>query len=151
TDLPVPIQPLAATTPLRRRWLPWAVAASLVLAVAGGAALAFLQPVPKAPTYVQPPPAKSPEQKLQEEAERYNGASTLEQKNAGLQKYQELALFYLEQKRLDDAEELFANKLEKSASVPAYRQLGQLGRALVLAFRDEPAKSNQKFLEWLRK
>jgi serine/threonine-protein kinase len=65
--------------------------------------------------------------------------------NLGLGHCIELALFYLEQRRLAEADEFFT-KLEKlEPPVRFYRHLAGLGHAAVLAFRDQPILSNQQF------
>jgi hypothetical protein len=59
----------------------------------------------------------------------------------------ELSLFYLDRWRLDDAEKLFT-KLEAAGSkTRAFGSLGRLGRAIVLALREEPIESNRIFME----
>jgi serine/threonine-protein kinase len=61
----------------------------------------------------------------------------------------ELALFYLERHRLDEAERFFARLESPDQKVPRYRNLGRLGRAMVLAFRDRPVESNDLFKQLL--
>jgi hypothetical protein len=60
----------------------------------------------------------------------------------------DLAVFYLEQNRLDDAEKFFA-RLEGIKDKP-YPTLGKLGRGIVLALRSQPAESNKLFQEVFR-
>jgi hypothetical protein len=57
----------------------------------------------------------------------------------------ELALFYLDQRRLDEAEEFFTRLDKLEPPVRAYRYLGALGRASVLAYRDQARESNELF------
>ena len=52
--------------------------------------------------------------------------------------------FYLKEKRYDSAQELTAEL--RSGEVPVFRSLGRIGQAVVLAFQDQTAKSNQAFL-----
>jgi hypothetical protein len=53
----------------------------------------------------------------------------------------ELALLYLDDHKLDDAEEWF-REVEKDGNHPAYHLLGKLGRAIVPAFKDRYKESN---------
>jgi serine/threonine-protein kinase len=66
--------------------------------------------------------------------------------NAGLKACVDLGLFYLKLRRLDDAEEHFRDISKPERNVHAYRFLGRLGHAMVLAFKDESAASNAEFL-----
>jgi hypothetical protein len=59
----------------------------------------------------------------------------------------DLALFYLREKRYDDANKFFKD-LEQS-SKKSFQALGDIGRATVLAFKDQPTESNKIFLSWL--
>lgn len=59
----------------------------------------------------------------------------------------DLTLFYLKENRYDDANKFF-KELEQSSKM-YYRALADIGRASVLAFRDQPAESNKLFLTWL--
>jgi serine/threonine-protein kinase len=56
-----------------------------------------------------------------------------------------LGLYYLKERRLDDAERFFKEIAPPGQKITAYRWLGSLGQAAVLAFRDEPAESNKGF------
>jgi serine/threonine-protein kinase len=56
----------------------------------------------------------------------------------------DLAAFYLEQDRLDDAEKLFTRLADFQAP---YRTLGRIGRGIVLALRSESVESNKVFVE----
>jgi hypothetical protein len=64
----------------------------------------------------------------------------------------ELTQLYLDQRRLEDADQLFTNLLASKA--PQYRVLGRLGHGMVLAYQNHPAESNKAIsdsLEDLRK
>jgi tRNA A-37 threonylcarbamoyl transferase component Bud32 len=66
--------------------------------------------------------------------------------NAGLKHSLDLGLLYLRERRLDDAEQFFKEIDPPGKKIPPpYHLLGQIGQAVVLAFRDEPAKSNKLF------
>ncbi len=56
----------------------------------------------------------------------------------------DLGLFYLKEKRWDDAEKFFLD-LEKSDRGGWCLYLGRLGKAMTLAFRDQPEPSNKIF------
>ena len=71
-------------------------------------------------------------------------ATGLKQPGMGVQLSLSLALPYLEQDRLDEAEALFA-RLAKINKVPEYHTLGLLGEGIVLALRDRPRESMQRF------
>jgi serine/threonine-protein kinase len=154
-------QPAAAApppSPPRRRWV---VIGSIPLALAAGGLIAWLgQPAVETPT----PPAgagkaaeepvhlepllssqKEREQLLLAELKRYaNPGNDRERIAWGLKYATELGLLYLDAWRLDEAEQLFKD-LDQAGRLGAYRILGQLGQAVVLAFRDRPAESNQLF------
>ncbi|HXG11991.1 MAG TPA: serine/threonine-protein kinase [Gemmataceae bacterium] len=148
--------------PSRRRGLPWAAALSVVLALAGGAAVAWFRHASRN----LPPPSEPPasnaelekieamfspqkrEQVLQAGVELYiNPGNDPQMIRLGARHCAELGVFYLEHRRLDAAERFFA-KLEGHAARP-YRLLGRLGQAMVLAFQDQPDESNRRFLELL--
>ncbi len=58
----------------------------------------------------------------------------------------DLGLLYFKERRIDDAEQLFKELDPPGKKIPgAYHLLGQIGQAAVLAFRDEPKKSNDLF------
>jgi hypothetical protein len=54
-----------------------------------------------------------------------------------------LALLYLDEWRLDDAERFFRE--QTGSAIPAYQAFGRLGDAMVLSFRDQAAASNERF------
>jgi predicted Ser/Thr protein kinase len=153
---PAPLQP----TGTRRRTRAWAIAGTVVLALLGGGGLAWLRDRPKA---VLPPPASNdhPEPVLTElqKQERFlrdavtqyaNPAGDRSRLELGLRHCLELGQFYLKHHRLEDAEEFFTGLMKNPAKVEAYRTLGRLGHAIVLAKQDRPVESNRAFLEVLR-
>jgi eukaryotic-like serine/threonine-protein kinase len=62
----------------------------------------------------------------------------------------ELGLFYLHERRLDDAERLFQKLISNPAGVRIYVTLGRLGHAIVLAFQDKADESNEVFLSAIK-
>ena len=67
---------------------------------------------------------------------------------AGLQHAIDLGLFYLKEKRYEVAEKFF-KELETTdrIKIRGCRTFGSLGKAMVLAFQDQPAASNALFME----
>ncbi len=81
-----------------------------------------------------------------------------QQVNMGLQYAMDLATLYLEQWRLDEAEQFFQELIDNPYRVKEYTTLGRLGHAVVLAFpRDNPVvgercrESVHEFLELVTK
>jgi serine/threonine-protein kinase len=142
----------------RRRWLPFLVAASLVLAAVSGAALAWWQRHKEFPTSAASVTDASVEalfsqqkreQFLKDAVEQYADPGTDAARiRLGLGHCIELAVFYLDQWRLADADELFT-RLQRSP-VETYASLGRLGHAIVLGLQNKPAESNEAFREAAR-
>jgi serine/threonine protein kinase len=155
-----PTAPLPKSLP-RPRLLPWMAVAALtvVLALAGGAGLAWIRnrPPPAPPSEPAPPPrgASEPlfsqqerEQFLKQAVQQYaNPGDDRSRRDLGLRHSLELGLLYLEQRQFDEADRFFTSLRENPAQVPVYRTLGRVGRALVLAFQDRAVESNQLFLQ----
>ncbi len=149
-----------------RRWLPWAIAASVLLAAGGGAAFGWLRlhAATRGPSgskevdvpEPRPPQAETEREKfLQTAVQQYlkPGGATPQEKTQqirlGLDHAVELGLFYLDRWRLAEADDLF-NRLAAAGekeNVPPYQKLGRLGHAIVLGLQDRPAESNKLFLE----
>jgi serine/threonine-protein kinase len=158
--------PAAPTSPggggaQRGRWLPAAVPLSLVLAVAVGAGAALLlrqarSAAPAAAASGPEQPAEETfkslqrrEQFLKEAVEqRANPGEDKAQLRLGLGDRIELGLFYLDQWRLEEADQFFS-RLAGNPKPPAYHALGVLGHAVVLGLRNQPDRSNMVFLELL--
>jgi serine/threonine protein kinase len=149
-----------------RRSLLWsiAMAASVFLALAGGLAFGWVHHLQQKQTkdqqQVQVVPQSGDEAKekkvninerekelLQRVQEHLKPESQLDV-NSGLKACADLGLFYLKQRRLKEADDLFQDIRTPDRKVPAYRFLGRLGHAMVLAFKDESAASNKEFLEF---
>jgi tRNA A-37 threonylcarbamoyl transferase component Bud32 len=164
---PVPASPPSAPTPTMiqprpRGWLlPGLFAGSLFVAlgIGMGAALLLRQAQTRPPanlgsaapdsTALEAPfSLKKEEQRLKGEVGQYaNPGKDGEKVRMGLGHNIELGLFYLEQWRLDDAEQLFSHL--SASDLPQYRLLGRIGRAIVLALKNNPKESNKEFLELL--
>jgi hypothetical protein len=56
-------------------------------------------------------------------------------------------LLYLEEDRLDEAEQLF-KRLDEIDRPDAYKWLGRLGQGIVFALRNQPDKSNRTFQDF---
>jgi len=154
--------PAAATTltlrPVRRgRWLACLVAASLFLATATGASLAWLRlrkqemAEPTAATAADAGNVEAlfskqrHEQFLKEAVEQYaDPGNDVTRIRNGLSHALELGLLYLDQWRLDDADALFGRLAQ--SSVEQYVALGRVGRAIVLGLQNKPKESNQAFV-----
>jgi hypothetical protein len=59
----------------------------------------------------------------------------------------ELAVYYLNQWRLEDADRLFERLINNPANVKVYMVVGRFGHAIVLAFQDKAEESNRVFLQ----
>jgi hypothetical protein len=151
---PAPAQPADAVTTQtlpslrRRRGLAWAAALSIVLALGGGFLYGWWrntaeQPLARqqveAPADVEEPTEKRLLNRVKDHAE----PKTAMERSSGLADRINLGLFYLRKQRLNEAEQFFA-ELEK-ADVKSYSALGMLGRAMVLAFRDQAQESVTQF------
>jgi hypothetical protein len=66
----------------------------------------------------------------------------------GVGHFLELGLFYLENERLQEAEQLF-HRMENVKEVREYRGLGRLGRAIVLGLQNRWEESNAIFRDLL--
>jgi serine/threonine-protein kinase len=149
----------------KRRWLPWAVAGSIAFALLGGAVLGFFHNRP-----VASPESRnlgelglgakvqaSPNSRSQAEAALEQKEKTLrqlakefenpgnDQRAQGMTHQIELALFLLDQRRFDDADQFF--KGLSSSRIQAYNLIGKLGHAVVLGFQDKAEESNKSLAD----
>jgi serine/threonine-protein kinase len=146
--------------PAKRNWLPWAVGASIILALGVGGALGWMRNRPadsaavsetvvtskKLPEEIDP--KKEKENLLVKMAQEYpDPGNDRDKVHLGLVHRVELALFYLDERRFNDADRFFNELMSNSRPVPAYKLLGRLGHGIVLAFQDKPAESNKLFSE----
>jgi serine/threonine-protein kinase len=146
-------------TPPQSSWL-WRIGmvGSVLLALTGGLVFGWVQHQRQqpakdsqpAPVVAQPEDkkatAKDREKELQQRVQEHLEPENPLDQNAGLKACVDLGLFYLKLRRLDDAEKHFRD-ISKPERKVAYQYLGRLGQAMVLAFRNESAASNQKFIE----
>jgi serine/threonine-protein kinase len=96
-----------------------------------------------------PTPQKR-EQSLRRVVEQYLHPGDDRSKIAvGLGHCVELALFYLEQRRLDEADDFFTRLEKLEPPVRSYRLLAGLGHATVLAYRHQPGPSDELFQQLL--
>ncbi len=145
----------------RRRWLPWTVAATLVLALLAGALLGFFhnrQPEnsdlrssghfgsltkqeTSLPTKAKAETALEQKEKtLRQLAKEFENPGS-DQRAQGMTHQIELALFLLDQRRFDEADQFF--KGLSSSKAQAYSLIGKLGHAVVLGFQDKAEESNK--------
>jgi serine/threonine-protein kinase len=146
-----------AAVPARPRKLRvWLAVGSVLLALAGGTVAGWLTSPPPAPSEtVEDEPARAESFFFtRKEREKYLAAALKRYANPGedqdrirwgLKYGIELGLLYLEGRRLDEAERLF-QQFDQPGKGKAYHKLGQLGRALVLAFRNRAEESVKLFL-----
>ncbi|MBV9123796.1 MAG: serine/threonine protein kinase [Planctomycetes bacterium] len=146
----------------RRRWIWWAVPASLALALVGGGAFGWRFNSPRAPaskTEAAPPDSAEVEALISEkQREKFlvqevnqteNPGKERDKIQPGLDARLELGLLYLDQWRLEDADHFFMSLDNETYRVPPYRLLGRLGHAVVLSFQDRPEESTNLFEEVL--
>ncbi len=143
-------------TRTRPRWLPWAVAASIVLALLGGATLGWIHAPPAGTLTASSPPKippgsvtgsdpdgslalKDKEKRLRQAAKDY--ANPESDRVIGMSNQVQLAIFLLDQRRFEDADNFFKELTDHSQKVPMYGLLGRIGHAVVLAFQDKAAES----------
>jgi eukaryotic-like serine/threonine-protein kinase len=149
---------LRSAPPQRPAW--WRsgfVAAGVALALAGGLVLGWW----RAPRALDEPPeapvedaaaikalfsASEREKKLQERVQEHFKPGSKLDLITGLKPAVDLGFLYLKERRLDDAERFFNEIGQPGRKLPAYHLLSKIGHAAVLAFKDEPAKSNALFL-----
>ncbi len=144
----------ANETERKSPWLPWLFAATLLMALGIGAGLGLMRmqaatkasSVSAAETIDFPAPVSEAERErfMRREADRYLAAGDVK---LGLPHCVELALFYLDHWRLDDADKLFTKLEAAGARTQAFGLFGKLGRAIDLALREEPVESNRLFME----
>jgi len=139
-----------------RRWLPWAVTASILMALLAGAAIGIIRGrptnaanaslLPKEPSVTASDldrddslVLKEKEKRLRQAAKDY--ANPGNDRAIGISHQVELAVFLLDQRRYEDADLFFKELSDTSQKVPMYVLLGRIGHAVVLAFQDKAAES----------
>jgi serine/threonine-protein kinase len=135
------------------RWLLLSVATvSIAFAALAGVALARVgqpssRPLPRGVAGENAdvdPPSRDDEPALRRTAEIYISAGAGKDVSVGMSLCSRLAILYLEQHRLDEADKLFA-RLENADKVPSYHAFGGLGRSIVLGLQSKPVESNKGF------
>jgi eukaryotic-like serine/threonine-protein kinase len=109
---------------------------------------------PTASTPEVPPPLKSKSRYTVEEKRLLDAIQAMESTHdeGNVVKYRlELGLCYLKEWKLDEAEKTFKEMedLNKDRPGKGYLAIGQIGKAIVLAFRDQPERSNPLFTKML--
>ncbi len=150
--------------PPRSPWVfRFAIAVSVVLALGAGGGIAWYRNYdPSAVREVIPPNPngpledplvakktgneKSDEKEMRRLVEDYLNPETRLDVLTGINHASKLGLYFVREHRLEDADTLFAKLRNTDRKQPAYQFLGRLGQAMVLAFKNEPAASNQAFL-----
>ncbi len=137
----------------RVRWMRWTFAASILLALISGVAIAWVRHRLIFPLYAPVVPAsedgktilpeKSEEEALRTVVEPYLKSRPTDPMDSrvGLGLCMKLGVFYLEHDRLDDALRLFT-RLEAKPLGGGYRVLGHVGRAIVFALQSRARESN---------
>jgi serine/threonine-protein kinase len=87
------------------------------------------------------------EQFLLAAVQEYERPSEQSQVGLGVGHCLELAVLYLSQWRLDEADRFFERLINNPANVKVYMVVGRFGHAIVLAFQDKADQSNQVFLQ----
>jgi serine/threonine-protein kinase len=140
--------------PGKARLLFAAAVISVFLAfIAGGAAAWFRSREPAA----APPASAEPTVTAEQQRERFllkaveeYPAGDRDRMDLGLGVRLELGLFYLDHERLDEAGRFFSGLVNDPASLAAYKTLGRIGEAMVLARQNHPRESNRILLELLK-
>ncbi|HYV39695.1 MAG TPA: serine/threonine-protein kinase, partial [Gemmataceae bacterium] len=135
-------------------WLPWLAFASVFMALAGGLAYGWWQNRDTQHVNGQPPntasvPPPAPPGMTAEEKRLLDAIKLMESSHKdsiALEFRIELGLYYLKDRRLNEAEGVFKPLEDSSDKKNEYRHnVGLLGKAMVLAFRDQPKESNDLF------
>ncbi len=145
---------------LRSWWLGLA-GLSVIFALVAGGTLAWMRNRSQAEGAAYPADAtgtaelplsegKAHEKFLRDAVKEYaNPGNDRRRLELGLRHGVELALFYLERHRLADADQFFTDLIKNAYKVEAYKTLGRLGHAVVLAWKDRTAESNREFMDLL--
>ena len=134
-------------------WRRLVIVASVIIALGGGLALGLYQQQRNAMLKDSPlpPDDRGPVKALFNAKEREKELQKLVQEHlqqyasAGLKHSIELGLFYLKERKYDDADQFFLDLAKESKSA-SYKRFGRIGHAVVLAFKDDFETSNAEFL-----
>jgi serine/threonine-protein kinase len=153
--------PLEGSLPSLSRGFPWRLTgvALVVLALAGGLYLGWARNQPAQPPTPpglgkgEDPPTTKSDAAAKAELERTLAKRFQDDlhfggrlgKGSAVKSSMDLAVFYLKDRKLDEADKLFKDLAAEKGN-PQLLVLSRLGSAMVLAFRDESAPSNKLFL-----
>lgn len=163
----VKTQPLAA--PPYRPAFGWLlVGVAVLMLIAGGALGLYLNrddrtegtglttpgpgSAPENPPSPLPDPRKEQEERLLRNFKPFAGGVSGQEINEAMRAILDLGLFYLEERKLAEAEKFFQDiqtiemKSPFKVKLHPFRQLGNLGQAMILAFKGAHEESNQIFL-----
>ncbi len=150
----MPAVPAATGLGAPPRSRPWLLGAGVLVALVLGVACGWLRRHTTPPLHAATVPVSDHETvspTVREMALRVLAEPYLDHTNRtpnpqkGVEHCRDLALFYLEQDRLDDAEAWFRRLDELRPRVPQYHALGHLGLAIVKALRNDCKDSNKFF------
>jgi eukaryotic-like serine/threonine-protein kinase len=141
----------------QRRWTPWLVAVTIVLGLGAGLGLGYWHSHTASPTTTAPEPLAATSKQRPEPDAALKAAIPEQEKRlldhlqtaAGddIQKCRlDLAVYYLKVDRLEDADKYFKLLEDSPKNKGGFRQYSILGKAIVLALRDETKASNDLFL-----
>jgi serine/threonine-protein kinase len=145
-----PTRTIPAYSPRRRLWIPAVL--SVLAALAVGFAFGWQSPEPPAPPAreVKNPEEEKLRRKIERLLEDFQEHSTRSQDKSALRRGMEdaidLSVLLLKKRRLDEADRFF-KQLDDMEKRPNYRLLGQVGRAVSLAYQDRAKESNELFLK----
>ncbi len=141
--VPASLPDASSPVPIARpgRWL-WVGGVGIVLALAGGLALGWLRNQTPGAATTDDGNSVKPVSQREREKELVQLIKDSTENSSRLTYSIELGLLYLKDQRYDDAEQFFKQVEQKK---DALRQLGTLGQAMVLAFRDKHEESNKMF------
>jgi hypothetical protein len=92
--------------------------------------------------------AQEQERVLQNFFQRFAKSGLRDDEPTALRVAMDLGIFYLQQKRFDDADKFFKELVAAEPKAPLpYRQLSRVGQAMVLAFKGEHQQSNDLFVK----
>jgi serine/threonine-protein kinase len=142
---------LSGAAKARRGWWPLAIG-SVVAALSVGLLIGWLWTPSTASNPILPPDEagkasagpSDQERILVKLAQQFAKLETKGSLASGLEHQTNLAVFYLKEKRWDDADKFFKS-LEKESKIRPYEMLGKTGTAILLAFQDKHEESNKLF------
>ena len=136
------------------------VVGSVLLALGSGGLLGWLQrrsvpPREQTSTAITPEEATVPramvvakerEEELKKVVQQYAHPETPKEAGVGMDHCIDLAQFYLKERKFGEAAEFFKELSDPAKTkTAAYRSLGRIGHAILLAYQDEFVESNKEF------